>query len=69
MRVDHGEVGCGGGEGVAGEGDHMIWRGGVNVALQVEPHVLRGGDRSGGIHTAIETTAWKHVQPITGSLQ
>ena len=34
------EMSEGGGEGGAGDGDHMIRRGGVYPQLQLEPHVL-----------------------------
>ena len=40
LCVGDGEVCGGGGEGGAGDGDHMIWRGGVNSHLQLEPHVV-----------------------------
>ncbi len=54
VGIDHGEVRGGRREGVAGEGDYMIRRGGVHVALQMKPHVMAGGSRGGGsIHAVI----------------
>ena len=41
--VGDGEMCDGGGEGGAGDGDHMIWRGGVYPDLQLEPHVVGCG--------------------------
>ena len=40
LCVGDGKVCGGGGEGGAGDGDHMIWRGGVNSDLQLEPHMV-----------------------------
>ena len=46
MWVDNSEVEGGGREGVAGNWDHMIRRGGFHVAVYVEPNMV-GGSLSG----------------------
>ena len=40
LCVSDGEVCDGGGEGGAGDGDHMIGRGGVCPHLHLEPHMM-----------------------------
>ena len=40
MRVDNSKVCSGSGEGVTGDWDHMVWRGRVHMALNMEPHMV-----------------------------
>lgn len=59
MRVHYRELHCGGGEGVAADGDHMIRGAGVHVALDLEPDVVGGsgeGGEGGDVQTLPNTT-------------
>lgn len=47
VRIDNSEVEGSGGESGAGDWNHMIWRGGVHMAVYVEPDML-GGSLGGG---------------------
>ena len=61
VRVDYCELHCGGGEGVAADGDHMIRRAGFHAALDLEPDVVRGSSEGGNVQTLPNTTARRTV--------
>lgn len=49
VGVRDGERGGGRGEGVAGDGEGVVGRSRVDVALQVKPHVVRGTAGTGSL--------------------
>ena len=61
MRVDYCELYCDGGQGVGADGDHMIRRGGIHVALQLEPDVMGGPSEGGDIEALPNTTAQRTI--------